>query len=214
MKPAARAHLDELLRRYPALSTQEAPLAAAAEMLIACYRAGGKILTCGNGGSAADAEHIVGELMKGFCLKRPLPESAVAKLKQSGFADAEQLARNLQQGLPAISLAGHAALSTAVLNDNDPHMTFAQQVYALGRPGDVLVGLSTSGNSKNVINAFKVAKAFGLKNIGLCGTKNCHMDEVCECVIHAPESETYKVQELHLPVYHALCLAIEAEMYG
>ena len=214
MKETAQAHITELVRRYPVLSGLKDDIARAAELIIACYRAGGKLLVCGNGGSAADAEHMVGELMKGFYLRRPLPEHETARLRTAGFPDWQELAKNLQQGLPAISLAGHPSLSTAVLNDNDPYMTFAQQVYVLGDPGDVVVGLSTSGNARNVINAIKVAKAFGMTTIGLCGSKECRMDEVCDRALHVPETEIYKVQELHLPIYHALCSAVEEEFFG
>lgn len=214
MKEAALAYLAELVRRYPILAGQSERIARATEILIRGYRAGGKLLICGNGGSAADAEHIVGELMKGFRLARQVPAAGIAKLRATGYEDWAELARTLQRGLPALALTGHPALSTAVLNDNDPYMTFAQQVYILGQPGDIVLGLSTSGNSRNVVNALKVAHAFGLYTVGLCGQKGSLMDDVCDCIIHIPEEETFKVQELFLPVYHAVCLALEDEFFG
>ena len=214
MKEAARSHLEELIRRYPTLAQVRDPVRRAAELIIGCYHAGGKVLICGNGGSAADAEHIVGELMKGFRLPRPLADPEAARLRDAGFADWAQIARSLQRGLRAVSLAGAHSLCTAVINDCAPEMVFAQQVFVLGRPGDVLVALSTSGSSRNIIMALKVAKAFGLATIGMCGGRPCKMDMVCDCPIHVPETETHKVQELHLPVYHALCLAIEEEFFG
>lgn len=214
MKQKAEACLSDLVNRYPLLAKQAGPIAGAAETLVECYRAGGKILVCGNGGSAADAEHMVGELMKGFRLPRPLPEDVVSRLRQAGLADWEHLAKKLQEGVPALSLVGHPPLATAILNDTDPYLVFAQQVYVLGRPGDVVVGFSTSGNSRNVVSALEVARVFGLRTIGLCGQRISQMDEVCDCVIHAPETETHKVQELHLPIYHSLCLAVEEEVFG
>jgi D-sedoheptulose 7-phosphate isomerase len=184
------------------------------ELLITAFQNGGKLLLCGNGGSAADVEHITGELMKGFMLPRPIPEAQAVLIRSAEFPDAGQLASGLQQGLPVIPLTSHPALTTAILNDLNPMMLFAHQVYVLGRSGDMAMGLSTSGNSTNVINALKIAKALGLYTGGLCGAKSCKMDEVCDCVIHVPETEAYKVQELHLPIYHTLCLGIETEFFG
>ena len=214
MRDDAQRHLAQLLIRYPVLSAQAEPITQLTDRLITVFRAGGKLLVCGNGGSAADSDHIVGEMMKGFCLPRALPADRVATLVACCPAEGERLARMLQGGLPAISLGAHAALMTAVLNDTAAEMVFAQQVYALGKPGDVLLGLSTSGNAGNVIAALRVAKAFGLATLGCCGALPARMDQVCDTVIHVPETETYKIQELHLPVYHAICLAVETELFG
>ena len=174
-----------------------------------CYENGGKLLVAGNGGSAADAEHIVGELMKGFKMPRK-PESAFAeKLVAENHELGSVLAENLQGALPAIALDGHPALSTAYMNDCEPLLCFAQQVNGYGKTGDVFLGISTSGNSKNVLFAATTAHAKGLKVIGLTGAKD--MSDVC---IKAPQTETYMIQELHLPIYHYLCLMLEDKFYG
>lgn len=207
-------HLEDMLARYPALADLRDQIAKAAEIIVACYNAKGKVLACGNGGSAADSEHIIGELMKGFVLRRPVPNDDAEKLRAAGFEDWRKLAKNLQSGIPAVSLTGHVSLSTAILNDNDPFMTFAQQAYALGQPGDVLIGMSTSGNSRNVINALKVARAFGLSTIGFTGGSPCAMDGLCDAIIKVPSTETFKIQEYHLPVYHVICLMVEEEVFG
>jgi len=212
LKPSSVRYLDDLVVRQPALIGQRESILLAVETMVGCAKAGGKILVCGNGGSAADSDHIVGELMKGFLLKREVPESFAAQMK--AFDDGEQIARGLQCGIPAIALTQHAALSTAVLNDNDPYMGFAQQVYALGKPGDVLIGLSTSGKAKNVGYALKVGKVLGLTNIGLTGSKDSPMDPLCHITIKAPISETFLVQEYHLPIYHVICAMVEEEVFG
>ena len=213
MKESAVAHLETLLGRYPVLAVARDSLGRALALMTDSLSAAGKLLICGNGGSASDSEHIAGELMKGFCLKRRPPESDLAKLR-AVFGPEEEAVLRFQKGIPALSLNGHPSLATAIGNDLDPYLVYAQQVYVLGRGGDVLLGLSTSGNARNVINACKTAKAFGLIAIGLCGGNACKMDAICDCVIHVPEVETYRVQELHLPVYHALCLALEEEFFG
>jgi len=203
--------LNGLISRHPELSSLHDDIFRVVEIIVASHNRAGKVLVCGNGGSAADSEHIVGELMKGFLLKREIPASDIEKLKAVG---AETLGPVLQSGIQAISLTGHISLSTAVLNDNDPLMAFAQQVYAYGCPGDVLLGLSTSGNSKNVINALKVAKAFGLSTIGFTGSRPAKMDDICDVIIKVPEVETFLIQELHLPVYHTICAMAEEEIFG
>ncbi len=208
------AHLDEMILRYPDLEEVRDSVAKAAHMITASYRSNGKVMVCGNGGSAADSEHIVGELMKGFVLRREITPHDANRLKDFGISDWEEISKCLQQGIPAIALTGHPALSSAVLNDNDPFMTYAQQVYVLGRPGDVLIGLSTSGNSRNVVNALKVAKAFGVQTIGFTGSRPAKMDEFCDALIKVPATETFKVQEYHLPVYHTICLMVEEELFG
>ncbi|MHB1191085.1 MAG: D-sedoheptulose-7-phosphate isomerase [Armatimonadota bacterium] len=211
LKPSAMRHVDELIARYPDLVGLRDCIAQAATLINKSYLGGGKVLVCGNGGSAADSEHIVGELMKGFILRRELLPQDVERLGKVGGGD---LAPCLQRGIPAVALTGHPALSSAVLNDNDPFMAFAQQVYALGKAGDVLIGLSTSGNSRNVVNAMKVAKAFGLSTVGLTGSAPCQMDEFGDVSIKVPATETFKVQEYHLPVYHAICMMVEEEIFG
>lgn len=203
--------MNGLISRHPELSSLHDDIFRVVEIIVASHNRAGKVLVCGNGGSAADSEHIVGELMKGFLLKREIPASDIEKLKAVG---AETLGPVLQSGIQAISLTGHISLSTAVLNDNDPLMAFAQQVYAYGCPGDVLLGLSTSGNSKNVINALKVAKAFGLSTIGFTGSRPAKMDDICDVIIKVPEVETFLIQELHLPVYHTICAMAEEEIFG
>ena len=202
-------HLDRLLARYPVLEVAKQDIYRAFLTLKTCYEAGGKLLCAGNGGSAADAEHIVGELMKGFCLKREMaPEFADALMKTDAPMGAV-LAQNLQGALPAIALDGHFALTTAYANDCDPALCYAQQVYGYGNAGDVFLAITTSGNSKNILYAATVAKAKGMKVIGLTGHKESKLSALADVCIRVPETETYMVQELHLPVYHCLCLMLE-----
>jgi len=210
MKPVTESVLSELIERYPVLQGLRDAVEQSVGLICGSYSAGGKTLACGNGGSAADSEHIVGELMKSFVLPRPLPTEHVRLLEGIGRGD---LSASLQQGVPAISLTSHISLSTATLNDVDPYMVFAQQVYVLGRPGDTLIGISTSGNAKNVLNAASVARAFGLNVIGLTGARESKLDPWCDVVIKAPETQTFKVQELHLPIYHAICAMVESELF-
>jgi D-sedoheptulose 7-phosphate isomerase len=211
MKISTMRHLDDMIARSPERAVVREPMMATVELIGEAYRRGRKVLVCGNGGSAADSDHIVGELMKGFVLRRELPQPDVEKLRQCGC---EELAGCLQQGIQAISLTGHPALSTAVLNDNDPYIGFAQQVYIYGRPGDILLGLSTSGNARNVLNAFKVARAFGVATVGFTGSTPGKIDEFGDVLIKVPETETFKVQEFHLPIYHTICLMVEEEVFG
>jgi D-sedoheptulose 7-phosphate isomerase len=207
-------YLDEMIERYPTLSVVREQMVRATEIMCDSYKADGKVMVCGNGGSASDSEHIVGELMKGFVLRRELPEADVKRIKDAGYEDWESLSQNLQRGIQGIALTGHPSLSTAVLNDNDPFMVFAQQVYVYGRTNDVLIGLSTSGNARNVCNALKIARAFGVTTIGMTGSRPSKMDDLCDVMIKVPETQTFKVQELHLPVYHVLCLMVEEEIFG
>jgi len=204
MTPAE--YLKRLIRERPNLAVCEQDMRAAFAALRGCFAAGGKLLLCGNGGSAADCEHIAGELMKGFLLKRP-----VRGLEHK--PEVADLVPLLQGALPAVSLAGHPALATAYLNDIDPCMVFAQQVYGYGKPGDVLLGLSTSGGAQNVCRALRVANALGLVTIGLTGAAGGRMKELCNVCLRVPADETYRVQELHLPVYHTLCAMLEAEFF-
>ncbi len=202
-------YLTELLERYPVLQTEEDSIRAVYEMIKDCYEAGGKLLIAGNGGSCADSEHMVGELMKGFVKKRPVPDALRAALVREDTEAGSALADCLQQGLPAIALTGHGGLTTAFINDVNGHMVYAQQVLGYGRPGDVFLGISTSGNSENVRLAAITAKALGLKVAGLLGRDGGKIRGLCDGAIVVPEQETFKIQELHLPVYHALCLMLE-----
>ncbi|MFV0401135.1 MAG: SIS domain-containing protein [Oscillospiraceae bacterium] len=207
-------HLDELIARYPTLSVCREDIAAAAEVLCTSYRLGGKLLVCGNGGSAADSEHIVGELMKGFLLARPVDGSLREKLLAAYPDEGDYLADNLQGALPAISLVSHSALSTAFSNDIAPDMVFAQQVFGYGKPGDVFLGISTSGNAANVLHAAQVAKARGMVAVGLTGRSGGKMAGACDICIRVPADSTPHVQEYHLPVYHALCSMVEQTFFG
>lgn len=193
--------LKRLIKRYPVLEKCEKDIYNAYIEIKNTYEKNGKLLVCGNGGSAADSDHIVGELMKGFRKKRPLEEKEREKLGE--------LADHLQQAMPAISLTGHAALSTAFLNDVDPEMVFAQQIYGYGKEGDVLLAITTSGNSVNVINAVKVAKAKGLKAVGLTAGNGGILRKEADVCICVPGECTADIQEFHLPVYHALCGMLE-----
>ena len=201
--------LNDLVARYPALAESAVALETLIDTLVSTYENGGKLLAAGNGGSGADADHIVGELMKGFCRRRPLSDEKKAALIAADPVRGKHLAEVLQQGLPAIALTGHAALSTAFSNDCDPNAVFAQQVLGYGRAGDVLLVISTSGNAENLMLAVTVAKAMGIHTALLTGAVGGKLAGVCDTVIRVPETETYKVQEYHLPLYHALCLAIE-----
>ena len=206
--------LDELLNRYTKLKYLEGAVLNTVEAIIKTFRNGGKVLVCGNGGSCSDADHIVGELMKSFEGNRQLEKSLQEKLMELSPERGKLLAEKLQQGLPAISLTAHNALITAIANDISGEMIFAQQVTGLGNQGDVLIGLSTSGNSKNVIDALIVAKAKGLTTIGFTGESGGIMKEWCDILINIPETRTAYVQEFHLPVYHVVCLMVEKEIFG
>lgn len=207
-------HINLLVERYPSLESAKGDIIAAYFLLEKCYENGGKLLVAGNGGSAADAEHIVGELMKGFKMSRK-PENAFAeKLVEENQELGLILAENLQGALPAIALDGHSALSTAYMNDCEPLLCFAQQVNGYGKAGDVFLGISTSGNSKNILFAATTAHAKGLKVIGLTGAKDSKLKDMSDVCIKAPQTETYLIQELHLPIYHCLCLMLEDKFFG
>ncbi|MCK9413939.1 MAG: SIS domain-containing protein [Prolixibacteraceae bacterium] len=206
--------VDQLCERYPSLTTVKTAIEDACNQMIACYENGGKILVCGNGGSCSDSDHIVGELMKSFEVKRPIPINLQDKLAAIDPERGSYLASHLQQGLSAISLTAHTALITAVANDIDGEVIFAQQVIGYGRPNDILIGISSSGNSQNVLDACMVAKAMNLKVIGLTGETGGKMKEYCDILINVPGRRTFMVQELHLPVYHVLCLAVEHHFFG
>lgn len=207
-------HLNQLINRYPKLIVCREDIIQAYELLEFAYQNGRKLLVCGNGGSASDSEHIVGELMKEFKLKRKIYGNQATALKDIDPELGQVLADNLQGALPAISLTGHSALQTAYMNDAVPELVFAQQVNGYGKAGDVFLGISTSGNSKNVLYAAVNAKAKGLKVIGLTGAKENKLMKFADVCIRVPETETYKIQELHLPVYHCLCLMLEQKFFG
>lgn len=193
-----------LYERYPALEQCKEDIEKALKLMINTYKNGGKILVCGNGGSASDSEHIVGELMKGFISKRPVTDERIP----------EKLRVGLQGSLPAISLPSQCAILSAFVNDVDPEMMYAQLVYGYAKKEDLVIGLSTSGNSKNVVNAIEVAKCLGVKTLSMTGMKESKMFELSDVTIKVPETETYKIQEYHLPVYHYLCAEVEKELFG
>ena len=203
------SNLDLLIMRYPHLECCKGNIIIAFEFIRDCYKKGGKLLVCGNGGSAADAEHIVGELMKGFKKARHLASTEVEKLVEIDSLMGRTLADNLQGALPAIALDGHPALTTAYMNDCEPIICFAQQVYGYGCKNDVLLAISTSGNSRNVLYAAVAAKAKGMVVIGLTGENSSKLSAMSDVCIRVPSTETYQIQELHLPIYHCLCLMLE-----
>ncbi len=206
--------LTTLQNRYPDLEPCIPAIAAACDLLVATYRDHGKLLICGNGGSAADSDHIVGELMKGFELRRPLSDGLRARLQALDPEAGTYLADRLQGALPAISLSSHAALSTAIGNDIAGDLVFAQQVLGYGVEGDALIGISTSGNSANVLHALRVARALNLRTIGLSGRSGGQMRELCDVTICVPYDRTLEIQERHLAIYHALCVMVEQAFFG
>lgn len=206
-------HIDKLLKRYPVLESCREDIINAYLIMEECYEHDGKLLIAGNGGSAADSEHIAGELMKRFKSPRPVPAEFAEKLRAIDHIRGKELAKNLERGLVAIPLVAHEALSTAYINDVDGLGVFAQQLYGFGRSGDVFLGISTSGNSKNVMNATVVARALGMKVIGLTGAKGGELAKVADVAVKVPEIETYMIQELHLPVYHCWCLMLEDRFF-
>ncbi len=206
--------MELLLKRYPQLQVCADALEVSRMLLVECYRQGSKLLVCGNGGSCADSDHIVGELMKGFLLRRPIPQEFRNQLRALAPDHAEILSDQLQGALPAISLTNHSALLSAFANDMQPELVYAQQVYGYGKPGDVFLGITTSGNSSNVVYAAIVAKALGMKVIALVGEQPCKLDTWADVAIHVPCQETYQVQELHLPIYHYLCASCEAALFS
>jgi D-sedoheptulose 7-phosphate isomerase len=208
----ARTHFSALFEQRAELIPCRSALETAFEALTSCFRAGNKLLICGNGGSAADTEHIVGELMKGFRSRRPIPEADVARLRELYGNNGEDIARRLQGALPAISLVSQISLATAVANDVSADMVFAQQVFGYGRPGDALLAISTSGNAANVINAVKVARALDVKTIALTGEGGA-LKELTEIPINVPGGDTARIQEYHMSIYHTLCAALEAELF-
>ena len=214
MEERINAHLDELMIRYPQLECCREDIEKAYLILEECYSTDHKLLIAGNGGSAADSEHIAGELMKRFRITRPCPSDFADRLCSIDSVRGENLAKSLERGLMAIPLVAHEALTTAYINDVDGLGVFAQQLYGFGRTGDVFLGISTSGNSKNVMSATIVASALGIKVIGLTGKSGGEVATVSDVAIRVQDTETYKIQELHLPVYHCLCLMLEDRFFG
>lgn len=209
-----KKHFITLTERYPQLAVCIDSIKQAYQIMEQAYAADRKLLVCGNGGSASDSEHIVGELMKEFKLKRQVYKEQADALKSIDLEMGSFLAEHLQGTLPAITLTGQSSLTTAFMNDSSPELIFAQQVNGYGRPGDVFLGISTSGNSKNVLYAAIAAKAKGMKVIGLTGGCPCRLSAFTDVCIQVPEKETYKIQELHLPVYHCLCMMLEEHFFG
>lgn len=209
-----KKHVDLLIGRYPVLESCRQEIIDAYLIMEDSYAHGGKLLIAGNGGSAADSEHIVGELMKRFKIPRPVSTEFAEKLKKVDAERGESLAKNLECGLMAIPLVANEALTTAYINDVDGLGVFAQQLFGYGREGDVFLSISTSGNSKNVINATVVARASGIRVIGLTGAKGGELADVADVAVKVPETETYMIQELHLPVYHCWCLMLEDKFFG
>lgn len=212
MRDTVHNELGLLLTHYPELEGCKDDIIASFYLIADCYKSGGLIMICGNGGSAADSSHIVGELMKGFKKKRALTTKQRNVIEAFYPEEGAELAASLQRAIPAISLVEQSALSSAFINDVNPEMVYAQQVFGYGKAGDVLIGLSTSGNSQNVVNACKVAKTLGVKTIAFTGREGGRLFDICDIILRAPAVEVYRVQEYHLPVYHTLCAMLEAEL--
>ena len=214
MKPRIEKILEQLIERYPVLVGCRHSISEAYMLMEECYKNGGKLLIAGNGGSAADAEHIAGELMKRFKIQRAIDKEFAERIIAVDSIRGSKLANNLECALTAIPLVAHEALTTAYINDVDGEGVFAQQLFGYGRKGDVFVGISTSGNSENVLCASVVARAMGIKVIGLTGEQGGQLATVADVAIKVPEIETYRIQELHLPVYHCICMMLEEEFFG
>lgn len=209
-----KKHIELLIKRYPTLKEIKEDIIDAYFAMETCYLNGGKLLIAGNGGSAADSEHIAGELMKRFKTPRPVSNDFAEKLKAIDPVRGANLANNLECSLTAIPLVAHEAMTTAYINDVDGLGVFAQQLFGFGKEGDVFLAISTSGNSKNIINATVVARALGIKVIGLTGAKGGELANIADVCVRAPENETYMIQEYHLPIYHCWCLMLEEKFFG
>ena len=203
-------YVENMVERYPELTACKNEVALAIDAVVECYNNGGKVLIIGNGGSAADAEHISGELLKGFLSKRPVTGAELSALS----AELGDAAEKLQRGIPAVPLTSLSAALSAFANDVDPELVFAQLVFALGKENDLVVGLSTSGNSKNVVKALEVAKALGIRTVAMTGASGGVLADIADVTVKAPVAETYKVQEYHLPIYHAICAEAERLIFG
>ena len=205
--------VQNLIQRYPPLKTCKESVRNAGEVLVECYQNEGKLLVCGNGGSASDSDHIVGELMKSFSKKRPVTAEFEKNLLESSGERGAILASKLERGLAAISLNAHGGLISAISNDIGGDFIFAQQVLGYGRKNDVLLAISTSGNSVNVLDACITAKALGIKVIGLLGESGGKIKSLCDVAICVPATSTAAIQEYHLPIYHALCIMVEETFF-
>lgn len=214
LRPRLLKHIELLIKRYPCLDIIKQDIIKAYFIMEECYQNKGKLLVAGNGGSAADSEHIAGELMKRFKIPRPVSDEFASRLKEIDPVRGAQLAENLECCLMAIPLVSHEALTTAYTNDVDGNSVFAQQLFGFGREGDVFLAISTSGNSRNVISAAVAARAMGIKVIGLSGMAGGELDKMADVCVKVPETETYMVQELHLPIYHCWCLMLEDSFFG
>lgn len=212
MKEITQNFINEFFDRHPDLLPLQEQILQACDMVKTAFQNGNKLLLCGNGGSCADCDHIAGEFLKGFLLKRPVEHKLHQALAQYGDCGLD-IANKLQMGLPAISLTAHAAAISAFANDVDPELVYAQQVLAYGKPGDVLIGISTSGNAKNVAAAVMTANALGLHTIGLTGKDGGKLAQLSELPLIMPQNETYRIQEEHLAVYHLLCAVVEYELF-
>lgn len=213
MKDIVKRQLEDLIKRYPELEVCKKDIEKAYLLLEKAYDSDHKLLIAGNGGSAADSEHMAGELMKKFKVSRPVDKKFAQKLKSIDKSRATKLIKNLEKPLRAVPLTSHIAITTAYMNDADATGVFAQQMLGFGDKGDVFLAISTSGNSENIISACVVAKALGIKVIGLTGQNKAILDDYADVCIKVPEKETYKIQELHLPVYHCLCLMLESNYF-
>lgn len=213
MKEKTLQFADAFFARHSDLVFLREDIMKAGQLLVKTFQNGGKLLLCGNGGSCADCDHIAGELLKGFLLKRPMAEEKKAALEERYGQWGHRLAQKLQQGLPAISLCTHSAAISAFANDVDPELVYAQQVLAYGKPGDVLIGISTSGNAGNVAAAVMTANSLGMHTVGLTGKDGGKLSQLCSLALIMPEQETYRIQEDHLAVYHLLCAMVEYELF-
>lgn len=214
MKDRLMRHIELLVTRYPKLINIKQDIINAYNIMETCYANNGKILIAGNGGSAADSEHMAGELMKSFKIPRSVSQEFSEKLQSIDKVRGSKLAKHLERTLTAIPLVAHEAMSTAFINDVNGYCVFAQQLLGFGRPGDVFLGISTSGNSENVLNASIVARAMGIKVIGLTGITGGELASLADVAVKVPENETYMIQELHLPIYHCWCLMLEERFFG
>ncbi len=214
MKKIVHDYFDDLFKRYPEIEQCSGSIEDAYSLIVTCYRNDGKMLVCGNGGSAADTEHIVGELMKEFRLKRTVKKEDIEKINRVDSENCEELCKGLQRALPAISLVSQMSLFSAFANDVNAEMVFAQQVYGYGKVNDLLLAISTSGNSKNICNAARIAKAMGIPVVGLTGRSGGILKKFCNVAICVPSDITYHIQEYHLPIYHTLCSMLEEEFFG
>ena len=214
MKKNTSIIVNNFFNKYSNLNYLKKTMTNLVDRLSYNFNQGGKILVCGNGGSASDSEHIVGELMKGFLLNRDINALSLDKISKLFPNDLSAFKKNLQIGIPAISLVSQTGLITAYINDKDPNFVFAQQVFSYGKPFDTLFCLSTSGNSKNVLNAAKISKVFGIPVVGFTGFEGGHLKEISDYLFNVPSSITSEIQEFHLPIYHTICLALEDELFG